>query len=46
VSRDWPEWIHGMENNKDFVGFNERIHDRREELAIRDAENLHPQETE
>jgi hypothetical protein len=46
VARDWPEWIHGMENNRDFVGFNERIHDRREVLTTRDAENIHPETQE
>ena len=36
VSRDWPEWIHGIEGNLDFVGFNERMHDLREGFAVRE----------
>lgn len=44
VSRDWPEWIHGIAGNLDFVGFNERVHDRRtaleERAAISDPDQL------
>ena len=37
VGRDWPEWLHGIPGNNDFVGFNQRVEDRLAELQEREA---------
>lgn len=37
VKRDWPTWIHGVPGNEDFVGFSQRVFDRRRVLQERAA---------
>lgn len=37
VRRDWPDWLEGIEGNLDFVGFDQRVLDRRIALQEREA---------
>lgn len=40
VGRDWPDWINGREGDQDFVGFTERVENRREVLQQRAADGM------
>lgn len=37
VRRDWPDWLEGIEGNQDFIGFDQRVIERRVVLQERSA---------